>query len=141
MGCSGTSAPEVPTVHVDVDSEWTVQAGSTAYAGHVQYVSKDNVTLTLSSPERVAGMTFHRSGDAYTLSLGSLLCKGGKGSGLLPQETLVRRVLAVLDRLPEMTFPAPVRHEDGTYTFKLPNNEGVSLLTDDTGRVLSMSMT
>lgn len=135
-GCNGAASPEVPTVHAEVDTDMTLHDGSTDYACHVQYVSKDNATLTLSSPESLAGMTFHRSNGAYTLSLGSLLCKGGR---LLPEQgALVQRTLAVFDALPDAEMSCLGQDTDGSYTFVLPS--GDAIVTDSQGQWLSVRL-
>ena len=134
-GCSGTAAP--PAIHAATDTDMTLHYGDTDYLCHICYVNKNNASLTLSSPDTLSGLTFHRTNGRYSLSLGSLLCKGGN---LFPNSGVpAKDVLSAFDDLSDSSLTCTGQTEDGTYTFTLPSSDSFSLTTDSSGSPLAIT--
>ncbi len=133
-GCA--SAPRYPTIHAAIDTEITLHYREKDYTGHLCYVNKATASLTFSSPESLAGFSFHRAGGKDSLSLGSLLCKGGT---LLPDSNVpAKEVFSAMDTLSDPALCCTGSAEDGHYTFAFSDPEQFTVTTDSAGVPLTL---
>ena len=128
-GCAGDVS--FPAVQAAADDDAVVSYRGMDYKCHIRYIDKDTASVTLLSPEDITGLTFTRSNDGCSCSLGSLMCRGG----VMNSDSLAGEVFRVYDTLAASEPEPAEKCDDGSYKFTCGD---IQICTDSSGNVTSL---
>ncbi len=132
--CSETV--KIPEVIAAVDNDAVVTYDGTAYECHITYVNDRVAGVELHSPDSLKGLTFRRTENGQTVSLGKLLCRSEQFP--FGSDCVAEQVFQALDGVKQERIKW-LSVSDGQHRFTGKNESSLTFLTDSDGQIRQLS--
>ena len=126
----------IPSVNTAVEENVSVNIGDTEYRCHISYVSDTTAAVTFSAPESLKDMTFRKTADGFSVSLGTLICKSGDFS--FSESCVFRQITDELAKIKQDNIKFMSKQGD-KYMFSLKSDPTCKFLTDENGHIISFT--
>lgn len=127
---------KIPEVKSAVENNAAVTISNTDYHCRISYVNDHVSSVSFLSPENIKGLTFTKSENGRTASLGSLICKSQNSA--FSQNSVFGRITNVLSQIKPDNVKFISKKND-LYMFSLKDNPVCKFFTDENGNIKSVS--
>lgn len=136
--CACSQSGKIPKVSFSTDSNAVVEYQSGKYNCHITHPSAKIISIKLTSPKNVDGLTILSSDGKYSLSFEGLMCK--TESEILPETSFpseISRIFTVLENPDNLLF---VKQSNELYEFSGKTKDGnFKLYSDSEGKIKQIS--
>ena len=127
---------KIPEVRSAVENNAAVRIGNTNYQCHISYVSDNVSSVSFLSPENIKGLTFSKSGNDRTVSLGTLICRNDNSA--FSQNCIFGKITSTLAKIKQDNIKF-ISKKNNLYMFSLKNDPVCKFFTDENGNIKSVS--
>lgn len=138
-GCTGNLKSENISMETSIDSDVNIDDNGRQYKAHLVYTPEGHISLSLTEPESVSGLTFVWNGGKYEISKGDL--KGEFTLKPFGEDSFAFIVAEVLGNLSDTKNLRLVEKNEGDKVYEGKINDVIfNIKTDKSGRIMLLEI-